>query len=204
MPGRIWLPWHYRLSLYFNHKNECTSPRQACTQSQRHTWAWHAHTDTANTPNSLWLQWGRESESLGSPCDQTLTWAVYSLHVVMPEPPQEANTEHLEVCEHTVSVQLTVDLQHDGGLFSVTTGVGGLAAVDARILDDGVVNDESGSWRLCVERHALGGHNALTLRVVPLQPHWLADSWEQGQTERKREIKNICFVLLVKSESCTL
>lgn len=136
----------------------------------------HLHTDTANISNSLWLQWGWEYESTGFPCDQTLMWDVYSLHVFMPESPQEANTEHLDICEHTLSVKLTVDLQHDWGLFSVTTGVGGLAAVDTRVLDDGVVNDESGSWCLRVERHPFWGHNALALRVVPLQPHRLADS----------------------------
>lgn len=107
----------------------------------------------------------------------------------MSKSPQEANAEHLDICEHTLSVKLTVDLQHDGGLLGVTAGVGGLAAVDTGVLDDGVVNDESGPRRLRVERHPLGRHDALALGVVPLQPHWLANSWEQGQTGRKQEIK---------------
>lgn len=54
------------------------------------------------------------------------------------------------VCECMLFVKLTVDLQHDRGLLSVTAGVGGLAAVDTRVLDDGVVNDESGSGGFCV------------------------------------------------------
>lgn len=44
-----------------------------------------------------------------------------------------------------LSVKLTVDLQHDRGLLGVTAGVSGLAAVDTRVLDDGIVNDEPGS-----------------------------------------------------------
>lgn len=80
------------------------------------------------------------------------------------------------VCECTLAVKLTVDLQHNRGLLGVTAGVGGLAAVDTRVLDDGVVNDEPGSWRLRVECHSLGGKDALTLGVVPLQPHRLANS----------------------------
>lgn len=42
-------------------------------------------------------------------------------------------------------VKLTVDLQHDRRLLSMAAGVGGLAAVDPSVLDDGVVNDEPGS-----------------------------------------------------------
>lgn len=85
-----------------------------------------------------------------------------------------------------VRVELTVDLQHDGGLLGVTAGVGGLAAVDAGILDDGVVNDEPGPGRLGVQRHPPGGHDALALRVVPLQPHRLAKScvWGGGSNDR--------------------
>lgn len=79
-------------------------------------------------------------------------------------------------------VELTVDLQHDGGLLGVTAGVGGLAAVDAGVLDDGVVNDEPGPGRLGVQRHPPGGHDALALRVVPLQPHRLAKSCGGGGT----------------------
>lgn len=45
----------------------------------------------------------------------------------------------------TLSVKLTVDLQHDRRLLRVAAGVRGLAAVDTRVLDDGVVNDEPGS-----------------------------------------------------------
>lgn len=40
---------------------------------------------------------------------------------------------------------LTVDLQHHGRLLGVAAGVGGLAAVDAGVLDDGVVDDEAGA-----------------------------------------------------------
>lgn len=54
------------------------------------------------------------------------------------------------MCECMLFVKLTVDLQHDRGLLSVTAGVGGLAAVDTRVLDDGVVNDEFGSGGFCV------------------------------------------------------
>lgn len=42
-------------------------------------------------------------------------------------------------------VKLTIDLQHNGGLLCVTVGVRGLAAVDAGVLDDGIINDEPGS-----------------------------------------------------------
>lgn len=76
---------------------------------------------------------------------------------------------------HAKFARLTVDLQHDRGLLGAAAGVGGLAAVDPRVLDDGVVDDESGARGLRVERHALGGRDPLTLGVVPLQPHWLAD-----------------------------
>lgn len=74
-----------------------------------------------------------------------------------------------------ISVTLTVDLQHNGGLLGVTVGVAGLAAVDPRVLDDGVVNDEAGSRGLHVQGHSLGGQDALSLGVVPLQSRWLAD-----------------------------
>lgn len=110
---------------------------------------------------------------------------VYSRRVSVPEPPREADAEHLGTGEHTLSVKLTVDLQHDRGLLGVTAGIGGLAAVDPRVLDDGVVNDEPGPRRLRVQRHALGGHDALALGVVPVQPHRLADSCKQGRTREK-------------------
>ncbi|KAA8579483.1 hypothetical protein FQN60_006576 [Etheostoma spectabile] len=48
--------------------------------------------------------------------------------------PREPNTEHLQG-----------NVYHDRGLLGVTAGIGGLAAVDTRVLDDGVVNDEPGS-----------------------------------------------------------
>lgn len=71
---------------------------------------------------------------------------------------------------------LTVDFQHHRGLLRVTAGVSGQAAVDAGVLNDGVVNDEPGSRGLRVQRHSFGGHDAFTLWVEPLQPHRLADS----------------------------
>lgn len=80
------------------------------------------------------------------------------------------------------SIRLTVDLQHHRSLHRVADAVDGLAAVDARILDDGVVYDEAGSRRLRVERHPLGGQDALALGVVPLQPHRLANSWEKEKS----------------------
>jgi len=67
----------------------------------------------------------------------------------------------------------------------VAAAVGGLAAVDARVLDDGVVDDEPGARRLRVQRHPLGGQDALALRVVPLQPHRLADSCKVKRREDK-------------------
>lgn len=67
-----------------------------------------------------------------------------------------------------VFVKLTVDFQHDRGLLCVTVGVRGLAAVDTSVLDDGVIYDQPGSGGLCVQRHSLGGNDALTLGVVPL------------------------------------
>lgn len=73
-------------------------------------------------------------------------------------------------------IKLTVDLQHNGGLLSVTTDIGGLAAVDTRIFDDGIINNELGSGCFCVERHSLRGHDALALGVIPLQLDRIADS----------------------------
>lgn len=56
---------------------------------------------------------------------------------------QAATDQYTDVC--VLSDGLTVDLQHDRRLLRVTAGVGGLAAVDPGVLDDGVVNDKPGS-----------------------------------------------------------
>lgn len=69
----------------------------------------------------------------------------------------------------------------------MTAGVGGLAAVNPRVFDDGVVNDQLGARRLRVERHSLGGRDALTLGVEPFHLHWLTDSCGGGRKVKDNE-----------------
>lgn len=57
----------------------------------------------------------------------------------------------------------------------MAVGVGGLAPVNPCVLDDSVVDDESGSGRLRLDRHSLGAHDALTQGVEPLQSYRLTD-----------------------------
>lgn len=79
--------------------------------------------------------------------------------------------------------KLTVDFEHHRRLLRVAAGVGGLAAVDPCVLDDGVVDDESGSGRLRLQIHSFAAYDALTQRVEPFQPFRLTDSWRQTEKE---------------------
>lgn len=154
-PGRSPVPRHRLPSLHFNHKKEFLHTLSHKDKGPGADVRIHRDRLTAEEP----------------------TPGVYSLRASLLKCTLRAKCGK-------VRVGLTVDLQHDGGLLGVTAGVGHLAAVDAGVLDDGVVNDEPGPGRLGVQRHPPGGHDALALRVVPLQPHRLAKSCVWGGNDR--------------------